>query len=42
MVQQYYSNIISKPRRGQPTIAEARQDYARHLAARYGANPLGR
>ncbi len=42
MVQRFYFNTIRKPRRGQPTIAEAREDYARLMAARDGADPLAR
>ncbi len=42
MVQRFYTSIIRHPRRGQPTIAEARDDYARLVAARYGADPLAR
>jgi len=42
MVQRFYTNILRRSNGGHPTIAEARADYARLIAARYGSNPLSR
>jgi hypothetical protein len=40
MVQRYYTNIIRRTGSGHPTMAEVRDDYARLIAARYGAESI--
>ncbi len=42
MIQRFYTNIIRRSGGGHPTIAEARDDYARLIAARFGPDPLAR
>lgn len=40
MVQRFYTSILRRSNGGHPTMAEVREDYARLIAARYGADSI--